>query len=62
MNQTAKHTEPLPNSKAAAYRYGHYSSTASKALYVKGSKTGYTYFGARYLPRRQADQNLGSFR
>jgi len=45
----ANHTAPPPNSKAAAYGYGHYSSSTNKALYVKNSKTGYTYFGARYL-------------
>ena len=54
MNQRIRHTAPPPSSKAAAYGYEPYSSSTNKAMYIKGSKTGYTYFGARYLPRRQA--------
>jgi hypothetical protein len=48
MHQITPHTEPLPNSKTAAYGFGAYRSTASKSMYVKSSKPGYTYFGARY--------------
>ncbi len=49
MNQKPNHTAPPPNSQAAAYVIEPYcSSSTNKALYVKGSKTGYTYFGARY--------------
>ena len=59
MNQTAKHTEPITNSKAAAYGYKAYSSSTSEVLYVESSKTGYSYFGARYLPRRQAGYDSG---
>ena len=48
MNRIIIHTQAPPSSIAAAYGYGPYSSSASKALYVKSSKTGYSYFGARY--------------
>ena len=48
MNQKPKHIAPTPISKAPAYGYEAYSSSTNKALYVKGSKLGYTYFGARY--------------
>jgi RHS repeat-associated protein len=48
MNQKPSHTTPPPNSKAAAYGYGSYSSTTNKSMYVEISKPGYAYFGARY--------------
>jgi RHS repeat-associated protein len=48
MNQITPHTEPLPNSKTAAYGYESYSSTPNKSMYLKISKPDYTYFGARY--------------
>ena len=53
MNQRTTHTEPPPNSKAAAYGYGAYASSTNKAMYVKSSKTDYTFpiaigIGARY--------------
>jgi RHS repeat-associated protein len=44
--------EPHSNSKAAAYRYGAYASTTTKALYAKSTQPGYLPiaigFGARY--------------
>ena len=47
MNPKPKHTTPSPNSKAAAFGYEQYSSSANKALYAKSSKTGYTYLACR---------------
>jgi RHS repeat-associated protein len=49
MHQITPHTEAYSTSKTAAYGYGTYTSTTNKSMYVKNSKTGYTYFGARYL-------------
>jgi RHS repeat-associated protein len=52
MNPKPPHTEPYSNSKAAAYGYGAYTSTPTKAMYAKSSETDShpiaIGFGARY--------------